>query len=162
MLSSGGNTSTRTASEFPIRLVESGPAAGAIAASHFGLTAHRPNLISFDMGGTTAKVSIVRDGQLDIAEGYWIGGEELGYPLQLPVVDVVEIGAGGGSIAHIDEVGALKIGTLDYTHNRNARLVRVACRYLPIWPSGRAPSANIIKIRLVVLRITAARNVLLE
>ena len=62
------------------------------------------------MGGTTAKVSIVRDGEIDIADGYWIGGEEHGYPLQLPVVDVVEIGAGGGSIAHVDELGALKIG----------------------------------------------------
>jgi N-methylhydantoinase A len=55
-------------------------------------------------------VSIVRDGEIDIADGYWIDGEEHGYPLQLPVVNVVEIGAGGGSIAHVDELGALKIG----------------------------------------------------
>ena len=62
------------------------------------------------MGGTTAKVSLVRDNEPDIAQGYFIGGRASGHPVMLPVVDIIEVGAGGGSIAWIDEVGALKVG----------------------------------------------------
>jgi N-methylhydantoinase A/oxoprolinase/acetone carboxylase beta subunit len=115
MLSSGGSTSTRTASDFPIRLVESGPAAGAIAASHFGLTANRPNVISFDMGGTTAKLCLIQNGQPALARGLEIARvsrfrKGSGLPLQFPSIDMIEIGAGGGSIAHLDRLGLLKIG----------------------------------------------------
>jgi N-methylhydantoinase A len=110
MQSSGGTMAIEIARDQPVRMMESGPVGGAVAAAHVAAQAGYDNVVAFDMGGTTAKVSIVTDGRIDIAEGYSIGGEEHGYPLQLPVVDVVEIGAGGGSIAHIDELGALKIG----------------------------------------------------
>ena len=110
MQSAGGTMAMDFARAQPVRMMESGPVGGTVAAAHVAEKAGYRNVVAFDMGGTTAKVSIVRDGQLEIAEGYYIGGEEHGYPLQLPVVDVVEIGAGGGSIAHIDDVGALKIG----------------------------------------------------
>jgi N-methylhydantoinase A len=115
MLSSGGSTSTRTASDFPIRLVESGPAAGAIAASHFGLTANHPNVISFDMGGTTAKLCLIQNGQPALARGLEVARvsrfrKGSGLPLQFPSIDMIEIGAGGGSIAHLDRLGLLKVG----------------------------------------------------
>lgn len=115
MLSSGGSTSTRTASDFPIRLVESGPAAGAIAASHFGLTANRPNVISFDMGGTTAKLCLIQNGRPALARGLEVARvsrfrKGSGLPLQFPSIDMIEIGAGGGSIAHVDRLGLLKVG----------------------------------------------------
>jgi N-methylhydantoinase A len=110
MQSGGGTMSIDLARQQPVRMMESGPVGGTVAAAHVAAKAGFRNVVAFDMGGTTAKVSLVRNGQLDIAEGYFIGGEEHGYPLQLPVVDVVEIGAGGGSIAHIDLLGALKIG----------------------------------------------------
>ena len=110
MQSGGGTMAIELARRQPVRMMESGPVGGAVAAAHVAARAGYQNVVAFDMGGTTAKVSIVRNGEIDIAEGYWIDGEEHGYPLQLPVVDVVEIGAGGGSIAHIDDLGALKIG----------------------------------------------------
>ena len=66
--------------------------------------------ISFDMGGTTAKASLIKDGETTMAPGYYVGGYASGQPVMLPLVDVVEVGAGGGSIAWIDEVGALKVG----------------------------------------------------
>ena len=68
------------------------------------------NVISFDMGGTTAKASLVRGGEPTMAAGYYVGGYASGHPVMVPVIDVVEVGAGGGSIAWIDEVGALKVG----------------------------------------------------
>ena len=110
MQSGGGTMAIDFARRQPVRMMESGPVGGAVAAAHVAARAGYDNVVAFDMGGTTAKVSIVRDGEVDIADGYWIDGEEHGYPLQLPVVNVVEIGAGGGSIAHVDELGALKIG----------------------------------------------------
>ena len=82
---------------------------------HHRLGAGRPalgsgNVISFDMGGTTAKASLVRDGEPTLAPGYYVGGYASGHPVMLPMIDVVEVGAGGGSIAWLDEVGALKVG----------------------------------------------------
>ena len=68
------------------------------------------NVISFDMGGTTAKASLVRDGEPTLAPGYYVGGYAGGHPVMLPMIDVVEVGAGGGSIAWIDDIGALKVG----------------------------------------------------
>jgi N-methylhydantoinase A/oxoprolinase/acetone carboxylase beta subunit len=115
MLSSGGNTSARTAAEFPIRLVESGPAAGAMAAAYFGNLIERPNLISFDMGGTTAKICVVDEGKPSLSRGLEVARTQRfragsGLPLQFPSVDMIEIGAGGGSIAHLDRLGLLKVG----------------------------------------------------
>ncbi len=117
MLSSGGNTSARTAAAFPIRLVESGPAAGAMAAAHFGTLASRPNVISFDMGGTTAKICVVDEGKPSLSRGLEVARTQRfragsGLPLQFPSVDMIEIGAGGGSIAHLDRLGLLKVGPM--------------------------------------------------
>jgi len=110
MQSNGGTMTLEAAQYQPVRMMESGPVGGTMAAAHVGKTLGYENVVAFDMGGTTAKVSMVRNGQMEVADGYFIGGEEVGYPLQLPVVDIIEIGAGGGSIAHLDETGALKIG----------------------------------------------------
>jgi N-methylhydantoinase A len=91
-------------------MMESGPVGGVIAASRVGAALGYSNLITFDMGGTTAKTSLIKDGEVSIAQGYHIGGYASGHPVMFPVVDIVEVGAGGGSIAWIDEIGALKIG----------------------------------------------------
>ncbi len=112
MQSSGGTMTLDLARRQPVRMMESGPVGGAIAAAGIGKAAGLANLVAFDMGGTTAKVSIVRDGEIEISDGYTIGGYEMGYPLQLPVVDVLEVGSGGGSIAHINQAGSLKVGPL--------------------------------------------------
>ncbi len=90
--------------------MESGPVGGINASAEIGRRLGFPQVIAFDMGGTTAKASVVRDGQPAIAEGYYVGGYASGHPVMLPVVDVVEVGAGGGTIGWIDSVGALKVG----------------------------------------------------
>jgi N-methylhydantoinase A len=110
MQSNGGVMSPETARRVPVAMMESGPVGGIIAAAQAGTALGAPNVIVFDMGGTTAKASLVQGGQPEIVHGYHIGGYASGHPVMLPVVDVVEVGAGGGSIAHIDEVGALKVG----------------------------------------------------
>ena len=110
MQSNGGTMTIEAASSQPVKTMESGPVGGTMAAAYIGKKLGYDNVVAFDMGGTTAKVSMVKRGEMEVAEGYYIGGEEIGYPLQLPVVDIIEIGAGGGSIAHLDETGALKIG----------------------------------------------------
>jgi N-methylhydantoinase A len=91
-------------------MMESGPVGGIIASARVGETLGFDNVISFDMGGTTAKASLVRDGEPTLAPGYYVGGYASGHPVMLPMIDVVEVGAGGGSIAWIDDVGALKVG----------------------------------------------------
>ena len=75
-----------------------------------GLALGFPNVISFDMGGTTAKASLIRDGEPTLAPGYYVGGYASGHPVMLPMIDVVEVGAGGGCIAWRDDIGALKVG----------------------------------------------------
>jgi N-methylhydantoinase A/oxoprolinase/acetone carboxylase beta subunit len=115
MLSSGGTASVRTTSAVPIRLVESGPAAGATAAAHWGGLLGEPDLISFDMGGTTAKICVIQDGRPTIAPNMEVARvsrflKGSGIPLQIPTVEMLEIGAGGGSIAWIDSLDLLKIG----------------------------------------------------
>ncbi len=112
MQSNGGTMPLEAAKRQPVRMMESGPVGGSIAAAYIGKKMGFQNVVAFDMGGTTAKVSIVQDGEIQVTDGYYIGGYETGYPLQLPVVDVFEVGAGGGSIAHIDETGALKVGPI--------------------------------------------------
>ena len=100
-------------------MVESGPAAGVIAAAHLGSTIDRHDILSFDMGGTTAKVGLIREGQPSVTKDYQVGGHASagiggmslsGYPVRTPVVDLVEIGAGGGSIAWVDSGGLLRVG----------------------------------------------------
>jgi len=110
MQSNGGTMTVETAKLQPVRSIESGPVGGTIAAAHIAKNAGFDNVVAFDMGGTTAKVSIVRNGNVEIADGYTIGPPDMGYPMQLPVVDILEVGSGGGSIAHLDETGLLKVG----------------------------------------------------
>ena len=115
MLSGGGITTVRAARQFPIRLIESGPAAGAMAAAYYGHLTETPNLISFDMGGTTAKMCIIDRGWPDHTHEFEAGRvrrfrKGSGLPLKVPVVEMIEIGAGGGSLANIDQMGLLKIG----------------------------------------------------
>ncbi len=120
MQSSGGVYPAAAAAENPVFMVESGPAAGAVAAASLGSALGHPDVISFDMGGTTAKASLIRNGQPSITKDYSVGGAAQsgtgafggasGYPIRTPVVDLVEIGAGGGSIAWVDSGGALRVG----------------------------------------------------
>jgi N-methylhydantoinase A len=110
MQSNGGAMSPDIARQMPVAMMESGPVGGIAAAAEVGRRLDLPNLIAFDMGGTTAKSSLVADFQPTVTQGYYIGGYTSGQPLMLPVVDVIEVGTGGGSIAEIDEVGALRVG----------------------------------------------------
>lgn len=115
MHSAGGLVSPAVARAFPIRLLESGPAGGGLAAALFGETAGKDRLIAFDMGGTTAKACLIEDGRVDIAAEIEAGRvsrfrKGSGLPIRAPVLDMIEIGAGGGSIAGIDAVGLLKVG----------------------------------------------------
>ncbi len=119
MQSSGGVFSSEAAARKPVFMVESGPAAGVIASAYLGETLGRPDILSFDMGGTTAKVGLIQGGQPSVTKDYTVGGHAgagiggmslSGYPVRTPVVDLVEIGAGGGSIAWIDSGGLLRVG----------------------------------------------------
>jgi N-methylhydantoinase A len=112
MKSNGGTSSFDFVIEQPIHLVESGPVGGVIGAAALGALIGEPNLITMDIGGTTAKCSLIENGDYKITTEYRIERDDrsAGYPIKAPVVDIVEIGAGGGSIAWIDAGGALKIG----------------------------------------------------
>ncbi len=121
MLSHGGiGTATDVAENHPVRMIESGPAAGAIAAAHFARRALvQPDAIAFDMGGTTAKAALVIDGRAERAEELQVGGEAIqasrlltgqGYSVKTRAIDLAEVGAGGGSIVWIDAGGAMQIG----------------------------------------------------
>jgi N-methylhydantoinase A len=110
MRSNGGVMTPEIATERPAAMMESGPVGGIIASAQVGQALGSANVISFDMGGTTAKASLVRDGEPTMAPGYYVGGYASGHPVMLPMIDVVEVGAGGGSIAWLDDVGALKVG----------------------------------------------------
>jgi len=110
MQSNGGVVSPDAAVKRPVTMMESGPVGGIIASAEIGKALGYQNVVAFDMGGTTAKSALVRDGEASMSEGYYVGGYANGHPVMVPVVDVVEVGAGGGSIAWIDEVGALKVG----------------------------------------------------
>jgi len=110
MQSNGGVMAPAAAIKRPVMMMESGPVGGIIASAQIGKALGYGNVVSFDMGGTTAKAALVRDGEPATTEGYYVGGYANGHPVMVPVVDVVEVGAGGGSIAWIDEVGALKVG----------------------------------------------------
>ncbi len=115
MLSSGGVSTLETAVKFPIRLVESGPAAGALAAVFYGELLQQSNLVSFDMGGTTAKMCLIKDGQPAMSDDFEIARVHRfkrgsGLPVRVPTIELIEIGAGGGSVARADELGLLKVG----------------------------------------------------
>jgi len=119
MQSNGGVMTADAAVRKPAYIVESGPAAGVIACAHLARRLGRANVISFDMGGTTAKAAMIEDGEAARTTEYEVGaGINLssklvkggGYPIKLPFIDVSEIGAGGGSIVNIDDAGTLKVG----------------------------------------------------
>ncbi|HLK83537.1 MAG TPA: hydantoinase/oxoprolinase family protein [Xanthobacteraceae bacterium] len=110
MRSNGGTMSIAEARRQPVAMMESGPVAGMIGAAHLARLLDIKQAIGFDMGGTTAKTALINDGVLPIEEGYVIGDAFTGQPMQLPVVDIVEVGAGGGSIAWIDNNGGLHVG----------------------------------------------------
>ena len=118
MGSTGGVFDVREALRLPVNSVESGPAAGVIAAQLVGAQLGETNLISFDMGGTTAKASLIRDGQIEVTADYEVGGTGSqnrwvtgsGHPIRVPVIDLAEVSAGGGSIAWIDPAGSLRVG----------------------------------------------------
>jgi N-methylhydantoinase A len=107
----GVDTVERT-KRIPITMVESGPASGFWGAAELGRLIGEPNVLALDIGGTTAKCSLIRDGQVRVISDYWIERSRLsaGYPIQVPVVDLVEIGNGGGSIAWVDDFGKLHVG----------------------------------------------------
>ena len=118
MGSNGGVFDVPEALKMPAAAVESGPAAGVIAAQRMGRQLDRANLISFDMGGTTAKASLIEDGRIETTSEYEVGGEGnvgrwlhgTGHPIRVPVIDLAEVSAGGGSIAWLDPGGALRVG----------------------------------------------------
>ncbi|MEJ0020056.1 MAG: hydantoinase/oxoprolinase family protein [Acetobacteraceae bacterium] len=118
MGSGGGILDVAECLRVPAAVVESGPAAGVVASALIGRQLGLPNLISFDMGGTTAKASVIADGQITVTADYEVGGagnakrwmHGTGHPIRIPVVDLAEVSAGGGSIAWIDAGGALRIG----------------------------------------------------
>ncbi|HEX9418389.1 MAG TPA: hydantoinase/oxoprolinase family protein, partial [Methylomirabilota bacterium] len=115
MLSSGGLTHVAEAQRAPVQMLESGPAAGAIAAAFFGRDDSGGNLLAFDMGGTTAKLSLVDGGEPLTAYSFEAARqrrfiEGSGLPIRISTIELIEIGAGGGSIAEVDEIGLLKVG----------------------------------------------------
>ena len=115
MMSGGGLTTLETAARFPIRLVESGPAGGAILASRMAQSLNLPEVLSFDMGGTTAKICLLSDAEPERAHRFEIARaykdmKGSGIPVRIPVIEMVEIGAGGGSIARVDKLGRLTVG----------------------------------------------------
>ncbi|MFM9941269.1 MAG: hydantoinase/oxoprolinase family protein [Hyphomicrobiaceae bacterium] len=115
MSSSGGMLTTTTARRYPVRALESGPAAGALMSAHHGRALKLENLLSFDMGGTTAKGALVRGGvpvkkyAMEVARIHEFR-KGSGLPVRIPVIDMIEIGAGGGSIAEVDDRGLLRVG----------------------------------------------------
>ncbi|MDA7947756.1 MAG: hydantoinase B/oxoprolinase family protein [Hyphomicrobiaceae bacterium] len=117
MLSGGGIIAPDDARQYPVRMIESGPVGGALAAAHLGAEAGLDNVLMFDMGGTTAKACLIRDGQMPITTVYEVDRvhrfkKGSGTPVGVPTVDIIEIGAGGGSIARIDELGLLQVGPM--------------------------------------------------
>ncbi|MGO8920439.1 MAG: hydantoinase/oxoprolinase family protein [Stellaceae bacterium] len=113
--SAGGLTTVETARRFPIRLVESGPAGGAILATRIAGQCDFARIVSFDMGGTTAKICLIDDGQPQFSRSFEVARQYRflkgsGIPIRIPVIEMVEIGAGGGSIATVDQLGRIQVG----------------------------------------------------
>ena len=110
MASNGGVLTPAVGRAQPLALVESGPIGGCIAASAFAAALDLDDVIAFDMGGTTAKCALVRRGAFEVQSTYYIGGYEHGFPVRMPILDIVEVGAGGGSIAAVDDLGRMTVG----------------------------------------------------
>lgn len=110
MASNGGTLTIDRAIAEPIVLVESGPIGGCIGAAAFSRALNLENMIAFDMGGTTAKCALIDHGTFEVQSTYYIGGYERGFPIRASVLDIVEVGLGGGSIASVDELGRLHVG----------------------------------------------------
>jgi N-methylhydantoinase A len=115
MLSTGGLATVSTARQSPVLLCESGPAAGVLAAGYWGAKSGETNVLAFDMGGTTAKVSLIHDGKPMVTRNAEVArvhrfAKGSGLPLRVPVIDMLEVGAGGGSIARLNEFGLPKVG----------------------------------------------------
>lgn len=112
MQSNGGIDTVKSAKETPITMVESGPASGVLGAAALGKLIGEENIIALDIGGTTAKCSLIDQGRVEITSQYMIGRSKTsaGYPIMTPVVDIVEIGNGGGSIAWVDDDNKLHVG----------------------------------------------------
>ena len=112
MQSNGGTTTFEQSKQTPINMVESGPVAGIYGAAILGEILGEENIIAFDIGGTTAKCSLIDSGEVKVTTEYKIERDDrtAGYPIKVPVVDIVEIGNGGGSIAWIDDGGSLRVG----------------------------------------------------
>lgn len=115
MLSSGGITSVETAAEFPVRIIESGPTAAVISGQYYGKLFGIPEMFCFDMGGTTAKSCLIQKGVASVVPTFEVGRVQRfmkgsGLTIQVPVVDLMEIGAGGGSIAKLSKMGTLQVG----------------------------------------------------
>ena len=128
MMSSGGICTVETARRFPVRLVESGPAGGAILARHVAARGGYDRAISFDMGGTTAKITLIDDytpqqsRHFEVARAYRFA-KGSGFPVRIPVIDMVEIGAGGGSIARVDPLRRIVVGPGQRGRRSGARLL---------------------------------------
>jgi N-methylhydantoinase A len=120
MQSNGGVATSEVIAEKPVTVIESGPAAGVIATSFYSKLLGIRNMLSFDMGGTTAKAGTVIDGLPEVTSEYEVGGrihsgrivKGSGYPVRFPFVDLVECGAGGGTIAWVDEGGGMQLGPM--------------------------------------------------
>ena len=115
MHSAGGLLTLEAARALPIRLLESGPAGGGLASAYFGAVAGKARVISFDMGGTTAKACVIEEGRAEIAPFMEAARvhrfkKGSGLPIKAPVTDMIEIGAGGGSVASVDDLGLLRVG----------------------------------------------------
>ncbi len=113
--SAGGLTTLDIARRFPIRLVESGPAGGAILATHIAAERGHPHIVSFDMGGTTAKICLIDEGRPHFSQSFEVARQYRflkgsGIPIRIPVIEMVEIGAGGGSLATVDNLGRIRVG----------------------------------------------------
>ena len=115
MQSNGGLCEAETGGRYPVRLIESGPAAGALAAAHYGALLGHKDLLSFDMGGTTAKACVISDGEPLVSPEFEIDRryrfkKGSGLPIKVPVIEMIEIGTGGGSIARVDALRRLRVG----------------------------------------------------
>ncbi|MFL2526763.1 MAG: hydantoinase/oxoprolinase family protein, partial [Candidatus Azotimanducaceae bacterium] len=115
MTSGGGLTTLDTAKDYPIRLVESGPAGGAILAEQLSKELNEPSLVSFDMGGTTAKICLIDQGSANHSRSFEVDRayrfkKGSGLPLRIPVIEMVEIGAGGGSMSRVDPMKRIQVG----------------------------------------------------
>lgn len=110
MGSNGGVLTDGEAIKRPVLLIESGPVGGAAGAAELGKALDMPNVVAFDMGGTTAKAVMIENGEAAVTPVYYAAGYNRGYPVQAAVLDIIEVGAGGGSIAAVNEMGALVVG----------------------------------------------------